>query len=54
MIVVKSSPEAHSIDKMILHEGTKVEIEETLGEWHKISIADGNSGWVESSVVTII
>lgn len=54
MIVVKSSPEAHGIDKMILHEGTKVEIEETLGEWHKIEIADGNNGWVETADVTII
>ena len=54
MIVVKSSPEAHSIDKMILHEGTPVEIEETLGDWHKIHIANGNTGWVELTDVTII
>lgn len=54
MIVVKSSPESHSVDKMILHEGTKVKIEETLGEWFKIEIADGNNGWVESSEVTTI
>ncbi len=54
MIVVKSSPEAHSIDKMILHEGTPVEIEETLGDWHKIHIANGNTGWVEQDDITII
>ena len=54
MIVVKSSPESHSIDKMILHEGTPVAIEETLGDWHKIHIADGNTGWVETSDITII
>ena len=39
---------------MILHEGTLVGIDETLGEWHKIHIADGNTGWVELSDVTII
>ena len=54
MIVVKSSPESHSIDKMILHEGTPISIDESLGEWHKIHIADGNTGWVESSDITII
>lgn len=54
MTVVKSSPEAGSVDKMVLHEGTKVIIEETLGNWHKIHIADGNSGWMESQDITII
>ncbi len=54
MIVLKGSPEAHSIDKMILHEGTPVNIDETLGDWYKIHIADGTTGWVESSDITII
>ena len=54
MAVVKSSPEENSIDKLVLHEGTKVHIEETLGEWHKIQIADGNSGWLQTDEVTII
>ena len=54
MIVMKGSPEAGGIDKMVLHEGTKVTVDETLGSWHKVHIADGTSGWVESSDVTII
>lgn len=54
MTVVKSSPEEGSVDKMVLHEGTKVTIDESLGGWHKIHIADGNTGWVEESDVTII
>lgn len=54
MAVVKSSPEENSIDKLVLHEGTKVNIEETLGEWHKIQIADGNNGWLQADEVTII
>ena len=54
MVVVKSSPETGSIDKLVLHEGTKVDIQETIGEWHKIHIADGNTGWVEQSEITII
>lgn len=54
MAVVKSSPEENSVDKLVLHEGTKVNIEETLGEWHKIQIADGNNGWLQTDEVTII
>lgn len=54
MIVVKSSPEESSIDKLVLHEGTKVGIDETLGDWHKIHIADGNTGWVAATDITII
>ncbi len=54
MLVVKGSPESESIDKFILHEGTKVGIDETLGDWYKIHIADGNTGWVLTEEVTII
>lgn len=54
MIVIKGSPEASSIDKLVLHEGTELDIEETLGDWHKIRIADGNTGWVQSDEITII
>ena len=54
MTVVKSSPEEGSVDKMVLHEGTKITIDETLGNWHKIHIADGNTGWVEETDITII
>ena len=54
MSVVKGSPEESSVDKLILHEGTKVRIDETLGEWHKIRIADGNTGWLQQSDITII
>jgi uncharacterized protein YgiM (DUF1202 family) len=54
MLVVKSSPESGSVDKLILHEGTKVGIDESLGDWYKIHIADGNTGWVSTDEVTVI
>ena len=54
MTVVKSSPEEKSVDKLVLHEGTKVAIDETLGDWHKIHIADGNTGWLQTTDITII
>lgn len=48
-VVVKSSPELQSADKLILHEGTKVTISETLSGWHKITLSDGTTGWCQTS-----
>lgn len=50
-ITVKSSPEQQSVDKMLLHEGTKVEVLEELSGWYKIRIADGTTGWCQSSTI---
>jgi len=50
-VTVKSSPEHQSADKLILHEGTKVTISETLSGWNKITLSDGTTGWCESSAI---
>lgn len=50
-VTVKSSPEHQSADKLILHEGTKVTISESLSGWHKITLSDGTTGWCESSAI---
>lgn len=50
-MTVKDSPEWPSADKMFLHEGTAVTITEELQGWYKIRIADGTTGWCESSSV---
>ena len=50
-ITVKSSPEHQSVDKLILHEGTKVRITESLSGWYKIVLSDGTTGWCEPSAV---
>ncbi len=46
-VTVKSSPETESVDKLILHEGTKVTITENLAGWNKITLADGTTGWCQ-------
>ncbi|SMO42533.1 SH3 domain-containing protein [Saccharicrinis carchari] len=51
---VKSSPSAGGTDLFILHEGTKVNILEELGEWNKIEISDGSEGWLPVSAIEII
>ena len=48
-ITVKSSPEAQSTDKLILHEGTRLTISDSLAGWYKITIADGTTGWCQAS-----
>lgn len=50
-ITVKGSPEQQSVDKMLLHEGTKVEVLDELSGWYKIRIADGTTGWCQSSTI---
>lgn len=50
-VAVKSSPEQRSVDIMILHEGTKVNISESLSGWEKITIADGTTGWCPADAV---
>ncbi|MBT8282064.1 MAG: tetratricopeptide repeat protein [Muriicola sp.] len=46
---VKEEPNNRSITLFDLHEGSKVYVEETLQDWHKIKIADGKNGWIPAS-----
>lgn len=53
-VTVKSSPNESGTDLFILHEGTKVAIKSTLGDWSEIVLEDGNVGWMPSSKIEII
>ncbi len=50
----KSSPDKSGNDLFVLHEGTKVTIEDEVGEWFEIRLSDGNKGWVPLNSITII
>ena len=45
-VTIKSSPDASGTDLFVLHEGTKVFINSSLGEWDEIELEDGNVGWI--------
>jgi tetratricopeptide (TPR) repeat protein len=45
---VKNAPTQNSDINFQLHEGTKVQILETLDNWKKIKIADGKIGWLDA------
>lgn len=54
MVVVKGSPDDAGVDKLVLHEGTTLVVDETLGTWYKVRLADGNTGWLPDTEITII
>ena len=45
VVNAKSSPDRSGTDLFTLHEGTKVEIRETLGEWVNVRVGS-NEGWI--------
>ncbi len=51
---VKSAPNSTGGNLFILHEGTKVEVLERVGQWSKIELADGRQGWMESKDFEVI
>ncbi|MDR1938996.1 MAG: tetratricopeptide repeat protein [Tannerellaceae bacterium] len=53
-VTVKSSPNQSGTDLFILHEGTKVSIKSTLGEWREIELEDGNIGWMPGKDIELI
>lgn len=48
---VKSEPQKLSSNIFVLHEGTKVFVEETLDNWKKIQLTDGTEGWIEKNAI---
>jgi tetratricopeptide (TPR) repeat protein len=50
----KSSPDTSGTDLFILHEGTKVSIDDEVGGWLEIRLSDGNKGWVPANSLYII
>ena len=48
---VKSSPRQSGKDLFILHEGTKVWVENELDQWTEIRISDGRKGWITEETI---
>ncbi len=53
-IAVTSEPNERSERIFTLHEGTKVNVLENLGEWKKIKIADGQTGWLPADNLRLL
>jgi len=48
---VKGSPDKSGTELFQLHEGTKVTVKSTLGNWTEIKLGNGNVGWVEQETI---
>lgn len=49
IITAKTSPDEHSVDAFVVHEGLKVKLGDTVSDWVKITLADGKLGWIRQS-----
>ncbi|MGM0377383.1 MAG: tetratricopeptide repeat protein [Bacteroidota bacterium] len=51
---IKSSPDQSGTNLFVLHEGTKVELLNKIGEWWNVKLEDGSEGWIHESDIEII
>ena len=48
VVTAKTSPDNQSVDAFVVHEGLKVRLGDSVGEWMKIILPDGKVGWIRS------
>lgn len=51
---VKSEPNLRSNESFVLHEGTKVQVLDTVNNWKKIKLADGKTGWIPQNDIKLL
>jgi SH3-like domain-containing protein len=53
-VTVRSTPSESGTELFILHEGTKVRVNEEVTGWQNIRIIDGREGWIRSNDFELI
>lgn len=48
---VHSEPRKAGSAILVLHEGAKVYVKETIDQWKKIELTDGTEGWIDGSTI---
>ena len=51
---VRTDPNLSGEESFRLHEGTKVQVLDTVNNWKKIKIADGKTGWIVSNDIRML
>ncbi|MDW5289084.1 tetratricopeptide repeat protein [Formosa sp. PL04] len=51
---VKNEPNLSSEEAFKLHEGTKVQVLDTVNNWKKIKLTDGKTGWISSADIKVL
>ncbi len=50
-VSVKSEPLLSAPESFVLHEGTKVQVENKVDDWYKIKLSDGKIGWISKEAI---
>lgn len=51
IVPLKSEPKTDSPDAVLLHEGTKVKILESLDNWKKVQLPNETEGWIDQNAI---
>jgi len=51
---IKSEPNLRSTEAFVLHEGTKVQVLDTVNNWKKIKLTDGKTGWIANDDIKML
>ncbi len=51
---IKSEPNLRSTEAFVLHEGTKVQVLDTVSNWKKIKLSDGKTGWIANDDIKML
>ena len=51
---IKSEPNLRSAEAFRLHEGTKVQVLDTVNNWKKVKLTDGKTGWISNSDIKLL
>lgn len=53
-VSIYAEPNTYSQEILTLHEGTKIQVIDSLDDWTKILIADGRLGWVKNTSFRVL
>lgn len=51
---IKSEPNNASSNLFKLHEGTKLQVLDSVSNWHRIELPDGLTGWIPSKAIKLL
>ena len=52
--IARSGPDGQETEVFVIHEGTKLVVERSEGDWHLVRLDSGLGGWLPSPVITKI